>query len=319
MTPCRHPSPLWLFACMLVLTTPLCGADLYVHTGATLTCNSGTEIVATHIESDSGSTIEAAGVLTANLTVNGDFTVNEGVTIDGSWTLSSSSIVRQSIGEGDLVSVTGAVGLAGALHVTLTDGAEATEDDSFTLISAASLSGDYSSSSLPTLVYGYDWSLTQDAGDLNLSLYQSVSDFHLWAYTNGLDPDAADLTSADDDGDGLGNFLEFSFDLDPNSADTSPLVVTGSTDFSPGTPTMEWDFSNGVSLTLQMVRLKNYTAEGMTYQFETSENLESWSAVSASFTVISDDGGDYEVVEAIITSFNPDENADVQFCRVTVQ
>ena len=101
---------------------------------------------------------------------------------------------------------------------------------------------------------------------------------------------------ANPSGDGLSNILKFAFGLNPKISDTKDLTITDATTFTKGQPVGHLS-ENPSNFSARFVRLKEHLANGVTYTIEFSSDLSVWEISSASPTVISDDGGDYEVVE----------------------
>ncbi|MEO0796408.1 MAG: hypothetical protein AAFX93_14660 [Verrucomicrobiota bacterium] len=127
--------------------------------------------------------------------------------------------------------------------------------------------------------------------------WQNMSRAYLqWVTANGLviGTNAAPGDSAS--GDGIANLLKFAFNLDPNVAGASELIVVDIANFTPGLPTTTL-ITSPFSFSGQFVRLKNFSAAGLSYTVEFSADMITWVASSDTPTVVSDDGGTYEIVE----------------------
>jgi len=83
---------------------------------------------------------------------------------------SATAIDLASAGSFDEITSLGAVNIAGDLMVNLLGGYEPQAGDSFTLVSAASVTGVFASESLPVLTKGLEWDLVYTAGEVVLSV-----------------------------------------------------------------------------------------------------------------------------------------------------
>ena len=144
------------------------------------------------------------------------------------------------------------------------------------------------------------------------------------AYAASFGLSGGDIDStADPEPDLLNNLLEFAFGLIPNVSDNAPLGVVDGDTFTPGTPTTSLDFSSGLEFNARWVRRKDAAEVGLTYtpQFSATMAPGSWVSSSAIPVVVSDDGGDYEVVEIpyllFITS-GPDSGMKARFFRMLI-
>jgi len=293
---------------------------LRVTNGGQLTATTGlVQHGAETVLSGSGTLMTLDGLTLDDAAGANRLAVTEGAAllINGNFTSSGTDVIEQTVGGGSGIEVTGTAQLGGTLNVTLSSQANPMDGDIFTLISAGTLTGSYSTINLPDLGAGYQWLVTQTATALTIELEQLETGYNLWATTYGLDPQGDGAPSVDEEFDSLANLLEFGFGLDPTVSDAVPLVVVDATTFTPGVPVMEWDVSNGTELTIQFVRRKNATLENLQYRVEVSEDLANWTSVDPVLTTISDAGGDYEVVSATF-SVTPDLDPGVHFARVQV-
>lgn len=107
--------------------------------------------------------------------------------------------------------------------------------------------------------------ITYEGGDLG-------TPYDRWAEGYGLDPATDGARTADADGNGLANFLEFALSSDPTDPSSHPAVTL--------VPT-------ATTLTLKYVKAK--AADGTLIRAEWSENLIDWSNAGLTETEIADD------------------------------
>ena len=93
--------------------------------------------------------------------------------------------------------------------------------------------------------------------------------------------------NADPDGDGRVNLLERAFGLDPTSAQSGPITVSGNT-ITPGEPTMGGNVLSGFHAIFG--RRSDYVAAGLTYTVQFSIFLGVWTDSTATPAIIADDG-----------------------------
>lgn len=285
--------------------------DLYVQNGSDVTfTGAGTSVQIGNLVSDD---------VAVSLTGGNFFTISDGasVTVTGDSTFQSSDIISQTVGGGSSFTVAGTATIAGDLTISLAPNTSVRRGDSFVLVSAATLSGSYNSITLPVLGFGFAWETTQTSSSLQIEVIQTESSYDIWADGLGLDTQGDGAPAFDIEGDSLENLLEFAFGLSPTEFDANPLSVTDAATFTPGLPLITWDPISNTELTIRMVRLKGYAEAELEYVVESSEDLETWDVQNALFSVISDDGGDYEIVEATI-QVNPDADQSKHFGRVGV-
>jgi cyclophilin family peptidyl-prolyl cis-trans isomerase len=166
-----------------------------VGTGKTLSLNHGANI---------GRPVEVSGILDPGLQVGS-------VSVSSYSQLAAGRLEMQLAGETagslyDQLNVTGAASLSGQLRVGLLSSFKPSAGDTFNLITAGSLTGSFSTASLPVLRSGLAWDLQQSATGLKLVVLPD--------YNNSGTVDAGDLTIwqthygsttnllADGDGDG---------------------------------------------------------------------------------------------------------------------
>ncbi|MCX6855567.1 MAG: cadherin-like beta sandwich domain-containing protein [Verrucomicrobia bacterium] len=126
------------------------------------------------------------------------------------------------------------------------------------------------------------------SGILNVNTGESatVVAFALWANSLGLTGPNTGF-DADYDHDGLLNLLEFALGTLPNNAALGPLSFSGNV-ITTGQPVA--DGTNAV-----FIRRKDHIAAGLVYTVEFSPDLITWTASTATPTVLADDGT-HEVV-----------------------
>ena len=117
-------------------------------------------------------------------------------------------------------------------------------------------------------------------------------------WTAGVFENSFNLTGAnsDPDGDGMLNFVEFAFGLDPTTTSTEPMIYVADGELTtPGLPLLE-NFGSGFEALF--TRRKDHMAAGLTYVVEFSADLRSWTSSSAGLQVVTGSGssGLYEAV-----------------------
>jgi len=169
------------------------------------------------------------------------------------------------------------------------------------------------------LAVGWDfesvWSINEGASYPVLQ-WQGITQAYLqWIEDNELTLGDDAAPGYDAAGDGIPNIIKFAFNLDPAVSGASQLVVIDGSNFTPG---LEAPYlsTSPFNFSARFVRLKNYAAAGLSYTVEFSSDLINWQPTSATPTVVSDNGGDYEVVEVPRPFFVG--NSKALFFRISV-
>ena len=129
--------------------------------------------------------------------------------------------------------------------------------------------------------------------------------------------------SADADGDGITNLMEFGFGTDPTSpaSGAPPLQYAGTfagggTIAGTGQPIMKFETTvTGVDFRALFVRRVDFAAAGLTYTVQFSADLNSWTSSAAAPTVLADDGT-FQIVSVPYLPFVHGKKA--RFFRVQV-
>ncbi|MFN0127999.1 MAG: choice-of-anchor I family protein [Verrucomicrobiales bacterium] len=135
--------------------------------------------------------------------------------------------------------------------------------------------------------------------------------------------DGLRANTADFDGDGESNLMEFAFGTLPgdNTSGTAELIYTGTfagdgTIDLRGQPiTAVQPIPNNVDFRYLYIRRKNYEAAGLVYTPQFSVDLQTWQASSATSTILADDGV-YQIVSVPYTRFIDGRKA--RFARLLV-
>lgn len=227
-----------------------------------------------------GGKLVLSGSLTSDVTVaSGTFAPQGSASTTGALVVQSSG--RYEVRPGDVLSVGGAVTLAGELNVVAAAGLSA--GTSYVIINKTSpgaVSGTFIGKSQGTVFSagGYNWQISYTAGDGNdvaISL-QPSSALASWRATyfgssvnsgNGAD-------SSDPNHDGESNLLEFATAQNPLNASLASMIVEKA----------------GTQLQLIYTRSKAAVADGVTFQVQWSDTLNAWSNVGVTEQVLSDNG-----------------------------
>ena len=129
--------------------------------------------------------------------------------------------------------------------------------------------------------------------------------YSTWAQSSFTNPFTLTDISNDPDGDGILNFMEFSFGMDPTVANqTSIAYISNGNLTSPGMPTIE---NPGGGFNAVFARRKDFASSGLTYTVEFSADLSSWTSSNTGLQVVTGAGnpGDYEAVSVPFPSNVP--------------
>ena len=186
-------------------------------------------------------------------------------TIAGQLTLSSGAALNMELGApgtSDLIQLNGSLSVAGTTTINL-DGLTGFGIGTYTLLSSTSpvSTSNFVIGSVPS---GFGGTLSASGGVLSVTIgVQTTTALESWRQTNfGSTSNSGNgADSADPDGDGLSNLLEYATNGNPMVAGTSPLTVARSGNF----------------LTLTYTRIADGT---LTYAVEGSNDLATWSTVA---------------------------------------
>lgn len=156
-------------------------------------------------EVNSGATLQGTGTIGGTVTVNSGGTLAPGASPGkltvGGLNLTPGSTMAMEVGgatagtQYDQVASTGAFSLAGALNVSLTNGFTPSAGQSFNLFDWGTVSGTFSTFSLPTLGGTLGWNTSQlytsgvlsiTSADYNQNNSVDAADYVLWRKTNGV-------------------------------------------------------------------------------------------------------------------------------------
>ncbi len=106
--------------------------------------------------------------------------------------------------------------------------------------------------------------------------------------------------TADPDGDGIPNLMEYAIGLDPKTAQNGVISVSAGQINQRGKPTVSTgSTSTGVDFRAVFGRRKDYDAAGLIYKVQFSGDLVTWVDSTATPTVIADDG----IIEAVTVPY----------------
>lgn len=214
-------------------TLTLSGASSY--TGATTVTAGGISVDGslgtTAVTVASSATLSGGGSIGGAVTVQSGGTLSPGgvgtigtLTLSGSLTLQSGATTRIEINRAastaDKLAVTGSFTRAGTLVIGNLGGTFVA-GDSFTLFTAGSFAGSFTSTTLPTLPTGLQWNTANLPGGV-LSVEFAPGTYGAWA--SGYSLASSNSSAADADSDGLSNGIEWLTGSNPLVPGTSSVV-----------------------------------------------------------------------------------------------
>ena len=150
--------------------------------------------------------------------------------------------------------------------------------------------------------------------DLTFTGYKSL--FAQWLVLTGAGDGNDTITQAnlDPDSDGITNFAEWAFGLNPTVGDRAAITVNGSSLTRHGIPALITQ--SGVNHYALFGRRHDYLTVGLTYAVQFSADLQSWENSATTSTVVAGDG----VIDAVTVLFPSVQSngAKTRFFRVVV-
>jgi autotransporter-associated beta strand protein len=157
--------------------------------------SSGSAFGAGAVTVASGATLTGAGIISGAVQMNGTWapgnspglvTVNSNVVLGGSLDMELGGVLRATSGtEGggyyDAMNVSNALALGGTLNVVFSNGFIPSYGDSFTLLQAAALSGDFGTVNYPALSGGLSWERTTSATAMTITVVPEPSTYAISA------------------------------------------------------------------------------------------------------------------------------------------
>jgi autotransporter-associated beta strand protein len=297
-------------------TWVLSGVNSY--RGATLISN-GTllvhGVVSGAVTAVSGATLGGTGTV-GNVTINSGGTISPGAS-PGTLTVSNLTLAGVYRAElrnngSDQIVAGGSVNLTGAT-LSVTNIGSAT--DSHTIInktSSGAITGTFTgwAAGATNVVNGVKYSITYSGGDgndvvLTVALSAGYTAWQIAKFGSSTDPAAG--PAADPDSDGVVNVLEYAFDRDPLSGETTPLVAAA-IQRNPG------DSQEYVVLTF--VRRKDDPE--LLYTPQISGNLTAWNAGPTYAELISQSDLNATLEEVQFRMKGPISQTTLQYARVAV-
>jgi autotransporter-associated beta strand protein len=239
-------------------------------------------------------TIATTGVLSPGVNNVGTLNFGSTLTLDAG---SNYAVTITGNGVNDKVNVTGALTASGDITVSL-DGYTPVVNDTFDLADAASIAGT-PNLILPTLSAGLSWDTSTFATNGQIKVI-SADPFLTWASGFGLSGgDAA--KSADPDGDGVNNLLEFATNSNPTNGGSGARVY-GKIHMIAGTPVLTYTVATRADATFAANGSKQESTKDLIkYTIEGSDDLSTWNTVVVTEVL----GGDATAVRAAIVPALP--------------
>jgi hypothetical protein len=189
-------------------------------------------------------------------------------------------VAGTGISQFDRLVVDGAAQVAGTLHVDIDGGFVPSAGQTFTIITAGSVSGTFSS----LIVEGFPSTLSYRVNYLPTAVQVEMiaaTPYDVWINSFGIGNAALRAKTADPDRDGLNNLAEFALDGNPVSARNTGKIV-GKVGSVSGTPafTLTFPVRNGAvpdpgDPAGGELRLRQ-TADTLRYAIQASDNLTAW-------------------------------------------
>ncbi len=278
----------------------------FVFTGGTLAAGTVnmTQLTATGtVTSSPGTLTNNGGILapgevgTAGRTsLIGNYTANSTATLALDLGGTSQATGFQS-GQYDFLTVTGTTTLAGNLSVALLPGFAPANATTFVILSSTgTLSGAFSNVAFNQRIVTTGgegtFLVTQSGNTVTLSAYTSNTPLQIWRYQNlgtiANSGTAAD--TADPDGDGLTNLIEFAYGLNPLVPSSGVTFISPSGQFNRGMATFSPVVTaDGVNYFVLFCRRKDYVTAGLTYTVQFSADLSNWQNNTVNATVVAFD------------------------------
>lgn len=272
------------------------------HTGPT-TVRAGTLHVTGSITA-SAVTVASSAILSGNGNINSTLTIQSGgtlapgdslgkLTVNANANLLPGSTTRMEINKStathDQLSVTGTLSRGGSLIVTHS-GPPLAAGDSFSFFETATLTGAFSSISLPSLAPGLAWDTSTGR---TFSVISTASPFELWTAQHPF-PAGENSINSDPDADGIANAIEWLLGSDPLHPDPEFLPqatarTLSTTEFPAAIPGQRY---------LTMTARIRKSHPGMLLIPQAANSLETLNSTDASTQVTSftvNDLGDFEI------------------------
>jgi T5SS/PEP-CTERM-associated repeat protein len=180
-----------------------------------------------------GSVWHNSGTLTL---ANGTLTLAQGQAFANQYMQNAGGTLAFQLGGtpvNGVLRVGGTAQLGGALNVTSLSGFQPALSNAFTLVTAASVSGTFATTSLPALGDALAWSVTYAPTSVVLRVVSGTSAYDLWAQAHIADPGQRG-SDQNADGDSFSNWQEYVADTDPTNS-ASYFHVTAVSNLPPWT------------------------------------------------------------------------------------
>jgi T5SS/PEP-CTERM-associated repeat protein len=150
---------------------------------------------------------------------NGTLTLAQGQAFANQYTQNAGGTLAFQLGGtpvNGVLRVGGTAQLGGTLNVTSLSGFQPALSNAFTLVTAASVSGTFATTSLPALGDALAWSVTYAPTSVVLRVVSGTSAYDLWAQAHIADPGQRG-SDQNADGDSFSNWQEYVADTNPTN------------------------------------------------------------------------------------------------------
>ncbi len=238
----------------------------------------------------------------------GDVGIAGKTAITGAYNLSTSGTLTMDVGgttqasafqtgQYDYLTVSGTSTLGGNLSIRLINAFTPASTSTFTILNSTGiLSGAFANVAFGSRIFTAGgegtFLVTKSSNTVTLSGYTANTPIQTWRFLNfGTIANSGNASdTADPDGDGLTNLVEFAYGLNPLVNNSSVITVSSNSITNRGIATVSIVNTNtGVDYRALFGRRKDYLASGLSYTVQFSNDLAIWQNSTATPTLIASD------------------------------
>ena len=246
----------------------------------------GAGVIHGDVDCNAGSV--SPGIGTGQLMLNGSATFASGGNLD-------IDLEGTTAGQFDVLDVSGTANIGGTLRINRLNQFQPTLGDSFAIVTATAVNGQFDSAEAPTPDKPYRFYKIAYSSASVTATYQTATQYSEWTQANFTAAEMANASisgpGADPDGDGLTNFVEYALGLDPRTQSTSPISFEL--------------IENGTKATITFPLLAGATDIGI--RLDQSTDLQQWTPASPAQTMSAIDSELNQVTLTVDLTGNPNE------------